>query len=101
MDVALPSESFKTEGHFLPKDKSVEKDGPIYRAALTGLPADDQCHLDLGQASDTYNVSAMPLWTAQDQLGSAGENTVAALLRPITVRRTTKRQPRPSGPSLF
>lgn len=101
IEYSVASESFKTEGHFLPKDKSVENDGPIYQAALTGLPADDQCHLELGQASGTYRISAIPLWTAQEQLGSAGENTVAALLRPVAVRKTAKRQTKNTGPGLF
>lgn len=101
IEYSVASATFKAEGHFLPKDKSVENDGPIYRAASTGLPVDDQCHLDLGQASGTYRVSAIPLWTAEDQLGAAGENTVAALLRPVTVRRPAKKRGQVDGPSLF
>lgn len=101
IEYSVASESFKAEGHFLPKDKSVANDGPIYRAASTGLPVDDQCHLDLGQASGTYRVSAIPLWTAEDQLGAAGENTVAALLRPVAVRRPAKKRGGSNGPGLF
>ncbi len=101
IEYSVTSESFKAEGLFLPKDKSVENDGPIYRAASTGLPVDDQCHLDLGQASGTYRVSAIPLWTAEDQLGATGENTVAALLRPVSVRRPAKKRGAGSGPTLF
>lgn len=101
IEYSVASESFKAEGHFLPKDKSVANDGPIYRAASTGLPVDDQCHLDLGQASGTYRVSAIPLWTAEDQLGAAGENTVAALLRPVAVRRPAKIRGGSNGPGLF
>lgn len=101
IEYSVPSESFKAEGHFLPKDKSVDNDGPIYRAASTGLPADDECHLDLGQASGTYRVSAIPLWTAEDQLGAAGENTVAVLLRPVSVRRPAKKRMQGNAPNLF
>jgi hypothetical protein len=95
------SEAFKAEGHFLPKDKSVENDGPIYRAASTGNPAEDECFLDLGQAAGTYRVWAIPLWTAADQLGSNGENTVAAILRPTAVRKTQRRNKGGNGPLLF
>ena len=98
IEYSVASDSFKAEGHFLPKDKSVGNDGPIYRAAATGLPVDDQCHLDLGQATGTYRVSAIPLWTSEDQLGAAGENTVAALLFPVSVRRPAKKRSSNSGP---
>lgn len=95
------SEAFKAEGHFLPKDKSVENEGPIYRAASTGRPADDECDLDLGQASGKYRVWAIPLWTADDQLGSNGENAVAAILRPVSVRKSSRRKANSGGARLF
>jgi IrrE N-terminal-like domain len=95
------SESFKAGGYFLPKDKSVGNDGPIYRAASTGTPADDECFLDLGQAAGTYRVWAMPLWTPDDQLGSNRENSVAAILRPATVRKPQRKKRGGNGPLLF
>lgn len=95
------SEAFKADGHFLPKDKSVENEGPLYRAASTGNPAEDECFLDLGQAAGTYRVWAIPLWTAEDQLGSNRENTVAAILRPTTVRKSGRKQKGGTGPFLI
>jgi hypothetical protein len=95
------SESFRAEGHFLPKDKSVENDGPIYRAASLAIPTEDECHLDLGQASGTYRVWAIPLWTANDQLGSNSENTVAAILRPTTIRKPKRKKNSTNETSLF
>lgn len=101
IEYSVGSDAFKAEGHFLPKDKSVENDGPIYRAALTGLPADDECFLDLGQAAGTYRVSAVPLWTADDQLGGSGENAVAAILRPVSVRKPPRNRSNGDEPTLF
>jgi len=101
IEYSVASELFKADGPFLPKDKSVRNDGPIYRAASTGLPVDDQCYLDLGQASGTYRISAIPLWTAEDQLGARGENTVAALLRPVSVRKPAKKRNSRGDPMLF
>lgn len=95
------SEGSRAEGHFLPKDKSVENDGPIYLAASTGIPAEGECFLDLGQAAGTYRVRAIPLWTAENQLGSNGENTVAAILRPTTIRKPHRRNKGSIGPLLF
>jgi len=101
IEYTVTSEAFKADGHFLPKDKSVENDGPIYRAASTGRPAEDECQLDLGQASGTYSVWAIPLWTADDQLGSNGENAVAAILRPISVRKPQRKTKNSGGAMLF
>ncbi len=91
IEYTVMSESFKASGHFLPKDKSVENAGPLYEAASTGLPAEGECFLDLGQASGRYQVWAIPLWTADDQLGARGENAVAAILRPVSVRTHHRR----------
>lgn len=100
IEYTIPSEGFSAEGHFLPKDKSVENDGPIYEAAATGYPFDGECHLDLGQAAGLYRVHAVPLWTPDDQLGPGGENAVAAILRPLQIR-VPKKKVSVAGPSLF
>ena len=101
IEYPVMSERFSADGHFLPPDKSVGNNGPIYRTAATALPIDDECHLDLGQASGTYRVSAIPLWTPKNQLGSAGEVSVAAILRPISVRKSSRKHVKNSHPSLF
>jgi hypothetical protein len=102
IDYSIPSPAFQQNGHFLPKDKSVESSGPIYEAAAYGSPAEGDVYLDLGQASGTYRVWTVPLWTPDDQLGSNGENAVAAVLRPINVRKPKGRKGRTQhGPSLF
>ncbi|MEX2114612.1 MAG: ImmA/IrrE family metallo-endopeptidase [Pirellulales bacterium] len=101
IEYAIVSDSFKAEGYFLPKDKSVESEGPIFDAASTGEPADGECHLDLGQAAGTYRIWAVPLFTADDQLGVGGANTVAALLRPLDVRRPRRKTGSGNDPKLF
>jgi hypothetical protein len=101
IEYSIPSGAFKTQGHFLPADKSIENNGPIYRAAASGRPSDDECYLDLGQAAGTYRVSAIPLWTADEDRGSSGEHMVAALLRPLAVRRSSKKRGSSGGPTLF
>lgn len=92
VEYTVMSDSFKTGGFFIPKDKSVESDGPIYEAASTGCPAHGDCFLEFGQASGTYRVWAVPLWTAEEDLGSGGENAVAAVLRPVDVRGSVRGQ---------
>lgn len=102
IEYSIPSLAFQQLGHFLPKDKSVDNCGPIYEAAAQGAPAEGDIYLDFGQASGTYRVWALPLWTPDDQLGGNGENAVAAVLRPVAVRRPSSRTARSQrGPTLF
>ena len=101
IEYAVLSEAFKADGHFLPKDKSVENEGPIYLAASTGNPAEGECFLDFGQAAGTYRVWAVPLWTADDQVGANGENMVSAILRPMTIRKPYRKKQGSIGPALF
>lgn len=101
IEYTVPSPAFRATGHFLPGDKSVESNGPIYQAALTGEPVDGDSHLELGQASGTYRIWAVPLWTPHDDRGAAGECTVAAVLRPLTVRRPARKRGNGAGPTLF
>ena len=101
IEYTAPSESFKAQGHFLPRDKSIENDGPIYQAASTGLPAEGECNLDLGQASGTYRVWAIPLWTGEGQHGANGENTVAAILRPLVVQKPHRKKHADNARVLF
>jgi hypothetical protein len=100
IEYSIPSERFSADGHFLPKEKSVENSGPLYEAARTGQPRDGECHLDLGQAAGLYRVLAIPLWTPEELLGPCGENAVAAILRPLQVRNP-KRKKVVVGPTLF
>lgn len=99
IDYAIPSPAFTASGLYLPRDKSVGSEGPLYQAAATGRPADGECHLDLGQSRGAYRVNAVPLWTADEDAGPKGEHAVAAILRPLAVR--AKKKASPSGPGLF
>jgi Zn-dependent peptidase ImmA (M78 family) len=101
IEYSIASESFRASGLFLPKDKPVESDGPIYRAAATGLPVDDEVDLNLGQASGRYRIHALPLWTPDEQLGAAGENSVAVLLQPVATRSRPKKPGGNDGRGLF
>jgi hypothetical protein len=102
IEYTITSSAFRTAGHFLPNDKSVPNEGPVYQAALTGIPTDGEYHFDFGQASGKYMVWAIPLWTSNEQLGAKGENAVAALLTPLSVQRPRNmRRESGKGRSLF
>jgi hypothetical protein len=100
LDYSIPSAAFAAAGYFLPKDKSVKNDGPLYAAASTGRPCEGECRLDLGQAAGRYRVLAVPLWTDEGSLGPRGENAVAAIVEPLEVKRPKGKRV-PEGPSLF
>lgn len=102
IDYSIPSSAFKAAGHYLPVDKSIENHGPVYQAAATGLPAGGECFLDLGQAAGRYGVLAVPLWTSHDERGANGEHAVVAVLRPLSIRKPSRRLRHSADlPSLF
>lgn len=101
IEYAIVSERFKTDGYFLPKDKSVENDGPIYRTASTGVPAEGECFLDFGQAAGVYRTWAIPLWTMDGENGANGETAVAAILWPKSVQKPRHRRSGTRAPSLW
>lgn len=101
IEYAIPSPAFREAGYYLPVDKSVVSDGPLYHAATHGQPANGECFLELGQAAGRYDVAALPLWTPPEERGPAGENAVAAIIRPLSVRQSCGTQKPIEQPSLF
>lgn len=99
IDYAIGSPSFAEAGYYLPKDKSVEATGPFEQAA-GGACADGECRLDLGAASGTYRVLAVPLYTPREERGPNEGLAVAAILEPLAVKAPRKKMAT-DGPSLF
>lgn len=83
VDYSVASAHFGGAGYFIPNDKSVKPEGPIYTAAVSGMPSDGVCQLDFGSAAARFRVLALPVWTATSDLGPAGENGVAAIIQPL------------------
>ena len=100
LDYSIPSSSFADAGHYVPADKSVENDGPLYVAASSGRPSEGECWLDLGPAGGRYRVIVVPVWTNDDDLGPAGENAVAAIIEPLEVKASRGKR-LDSDPRLF
>lgn len=98
---AVPSEAFRADGFFVPRDKSVDGESPLSRAAETGVPTDGECNLQLGQSSGRYRVSALPLWTPEDERGPCGECAVAAILEPLAPKVSRRNLVDAARPSLF
>lgn len=47
-----------------------------------------------------YRVLAVPVWTADEELGPRGENAVAAIIEPVDVKRLKGTRVQ-AGPSVF
>jgi hypothetical protein len=88
---SIRSPEFEKLGIFIPPDKSVQNNGPIYDAALTGLPQNGICNVDLGRSGGLYRVLAVPAWTPTDELGPSGEQSVGAMVEPINVQVPTRK----------
>jgi hypothetical protein len=97
VEYSIPNEAFAATGRFVPNDKSVALDGPLYWAASTGRPAEGDVHLDLGTAAGRYWVLAVPVWTPDEGVGPGGENSVGAIIRPLDSARVRAS----AGPKLF
>jgi len=97
LDYSIPSLKFAGAAHYLPADKSVQNEGPLYEAASTGRPCEGECRLDFGPAGGRYRVLAVPVWTADCDVGPHGENGVGAIIELLDLR-PPKTQ---SDPKLF
>ena len=64
------------------KNKSVPSDGPNYVASSTQSLQDGECELDLGTVAGRFQVSALPICTAEEDAGLEGACSVVALLQP-------------------
>jgi len=93
---SIRSAQFENLGIFIPPDKSIQDDGPIYDAASTGLPQQGICNLDLGRAGGLYGVLAIPVWTPSAELGPKGEQSVAAIVEPIKLQAPRRKVSEPS-----
>ncbi len=86
IDYSISSHEFGRAGYYIPHDKSVANQGPLYEAASLGLPREGECALDLGPVRGRFAVLAIPLWTAEEDSGPEGEAGVAAILEPLDLK---------------
>lgn len=67
----------------IPKDKSIPNEGPIYVASTTQTLVDGRCQLNLGTANGTFDISALPIFTPDDNTGPNSACSVVAVLKPV------------------
>jgi hypothetical protein len=99
VDYSIASVEFAAVGYFIPSDKSIDGEGPLHTAASSGTPCDGVSQLDFGGATGPFRVLALPVWTADPDLGPAGQNGVAAIIEPLD--RSSNRASADRRPGLF
>ncbi len=71
---------------YIPDDKSIPSEGPIFEASLTQEPKDGEQQLDFGCGDRNFLISALPIFTVRKNFGSEDGCTVVAVLQPVQGR---------------
>jgi Zn-dependent peptidase ImmA (M78 family) len=69
-------------GDYIPEDKSIPSEGPIFDASESQVPKDGEQQLDFGLLNRWFAIYAIPIFTTEDSLGPNGGCSVVAVLRP-------------------
>jgi hypothetical protein len=92
IDYSIPSEQFAGDGCFIPNDKSVPSEGPIFEAASNGMPSGDVCRLDFGNARMVKMRSRPSLSLSNSKRDSAQRSRrVGGSIEPILRRSPSAR----------
>lgn len=83
VDYAVANDGFGRACGFVPKDKSVPPEGPIFEAATLHMPWDGEMLLDFGAFRDRFSIHALPVYTPDDAAGPDGASSVVAVLTPF------------------
>lgn len=67
---------------YIPDDKSIPSEGPIYLASESQSPQNGIQVLDFGRAPRKFEINALPIFTHEHELGPNGGSSVVAILRP-------------------
>lgn len=102
IEYAVTSPAFDAANLSVSNDKSVESDCAIHKASSTCQLIDARESLNLGGCEGLFSIAAIPVYTPEDEFGPNQEKCVVALIEPIQInRKSSKKQARKSGPSLF
>lgn len=83
VDYRIINEQFATRcTDYIPDDKSIPSEGPIYDASMLQLPQEGLQKLDFGRKARSFQISALPIFTAEEDIGPNGGSSVVAILRP-------------------
>lgn len=83
VDYRIINEEFATRcTDYIPDDKSIPSEGPIFDASITQTPQDGTQTLNFGRMARSFRISALPIFTSEQNIGPGGGCAVVAILRP-------------------
>lgn len=83
VDYRIINEQFATRcTDYIPDDKSIPSEGPIFDASILQTPQDGRQKLDFGRMARCFDISALPIFTPEQHVGPDGGCSVVAILRP-------------------
>lgn len=84
VDYRIANASFdRVCSDYIPQDKSIPNEGPIYEASMSQELRDGEQQLDFGRLFRAFEIHTLPIFTAEDAVGPKGECSVVAVLRPL------------------
>lgn len=67
---------------YIPEDKSIENEGPIFDAAQSQSAVNGTAKLEFGRINREFRIAAVPIYTLTENVGPNGECSVAAVISP-------------------
>ena len=84
VDYRITNDEFDRQcNEYIPDDKSIPSEGPIFDASQSRTPRDGEQQIDFGQSRRRFAISALPIFTSADATGPDGGSSVVAVLRPV------------------
>jgi len=84
VDYRISNDAFSSlYSDYIPKDKSIPSEGPIFEASMSQMPKDGLQSLDFGRLCRRFQIHALPIYTAENDVGPDGCCSVVAILKPV------------------
>ncbi|MEQ9408434.1 MAG: ImmA/IrrE family metallo-endopeptidase [Fuerstiella sp.] len=85
VDYRISNDAFASRfADFIPKDKSIPSEGPVYEASISQTPQNGTQRLDFGRLDRRFHIHALPIYTAENDVGPDGGSSVVAVLKPLS-----------------
>lgn len=83
VDYRITNSAFEQQcGEYIPEDKSIPSEGPIFNASQTQQGQDGDAMLDFGRINRKFAINAIPIFTNECDLGPEGACSVVAIIKP-------------------
>ena len=83
VDYRIINEQFAAQcTDYIPDDKSIPSEGPIFDASILQTPQNGKQKLDFGRSARDFAIMALPIFTPEHVVGPNGGCSVVAILKP-------------------